>query len=220
MPSIESLFYQYWKLALAFLIGAILFYSQLSYWLSLYRKEVKPTYLSWLGWGILMGISLLAQVVAKGWTTKITGLLVSTIGCFIIGVSARFIFRHYKSDKKDWNYLYFGVLCMAVYFLSKDEWVTSAVAIVADAILAIPTVKNAVKQPEDEKTKAWILALTAWLLTLILVFYHFNWLHMLWPLYLIVFNSTMTTLTYIRPWWIQKKLRGGKKGDSSGSAEL
>jgi len=204
MSIIESLFSQYWQIALACIIGAILFYSQLSYWLSLYRKEVKPTYLSWLGWGILMGISLVAQVIARGWTTKITGLLVSTIGCFIIGLSARCIFRHYKSEKKDWNYLYFGVLCMAVYFFSKNEWVTSVVAIVADAILAIPTVRNAIKNPGEERSRAWILALSAWLLTLILVFYRFSWLHLLWPLYLIVFNGTMTSLTYIRPRFIKK----------------
>lgn len=188
-----------WELSIVLVIAGLVFYAQLTYLVSLYKRKVKPSYLSWLGWGILMGISLMAQLVSDGWTFKLISLSISTLGCFVIGLSARFVFGHYTSKPEDLKFIYAGLACILLYALMRDEWITTIIAITADAILAIPTIKNAFHRPNEEKTTAWIFAFSSWVLTFILVLNQFNWLHMLWPIYLIAFNISMVYLTYIRP---------------------
>lgn len=195
----NDFFEQYWELLIAIIISALILYAQITYWILLYRKKVKPAYLSWFGWAILMGISFAGQFLAQGWSIKIIALLLSTTGCIIIGISARFIFKQYSYEKKGMKFLYIGLACGLVYLLVKDEWLTTIIAILADLIVAIPTFKNASRNPMDEKSGTWIFTLPAWGLTLVLVLNNFMWLHMLWPLYLIAFNGLMIFLVYIKP---------------------
>ena len=190
---------QQWSFLTAIIISVLILFAQITYWISLYNRKVKPSYLSWVGWAIFMGISFIGQLLSKGWTIKMIALLISTIGCFIIGLSARFVFKYFSYKKEDMKFLYLGLVCILIYLLFKDVWLTTIIAIIADLLLAFPTIKSAYKKPMDEKSSAWILAFVSWGLTLILVLNNFFWLHMLWPLYLITFNGLMIILTYIRP---------------------
>jgi hypothetical protein len=179
-------------------------YAQGSYIYAIYKakksedkvdEEVKPAFLSWIGWSLLMGISFISQYISEGWSLKQITLLLATFGCFAVGISARFIFKRYSYEKKHNKFVLYGLGCSVIYWVTNDPWITTIIAIVADGILAIPVIQNAIKNPEQEKSKAWPIFLFTWILNIIMVRIDFSWLDMLWPMYLILFNSTMILLT-------------------------
>lgn len=172
--------------------------SPLSYLHKVSKKEVRPSILSWYGWSVLMGISIVSQIVSSGWSPDLITIVLSASGCGIIAFSARHIFGHYSINRKDAIYLYAGGCCVVVYLLFSDPWLTTSLAIAADLMLAIPTLKMAYKNPEDEKSYNWPLALLSWILTFSILLLQFSWINALWPVYLIAFNGTMTYFTFLR----------------------
>jgi len=178
--------------------GILTIASPLSYLYKVSKKEVRPSILSWYGWSALMGISIVSQIAADGWSSDLITIFLSASGCFIIAFCARHIFRHYSVSRKDRIYLYAGGSCVLIYILFSNPWLTTCLAIAADFMLAIPTLKIAYTSPEDEKSFNWPLALLSWLLTFAILLLQFSWINALWPVYLILFNGTMTYFTFIR----------------------
>lgn len=158
--------------------------------------KLKPAFLSWIGWGILMGISFISQYIDNGWSFKLVTLLVSACGCMVIGLCSRFIFKRYYYKPSHYYFVFGGVLCCLIYLFTNDVWITNIAAIAADLVLAIPTIKNAVANPQQEKSIAWPITLLTWLLNMIMVIVDFSWLHTLWPAYLFLLNGALTILTY------------------------
>lgn len=91
-------------------------------------------------------------------------------------------------------FLLVGLGCMGLYYLSSDAWVTTVFAILADAVLAIPTVAKAWREPASERSSAWTLGVVSSALALSICFGH-DMLYVLFPLYLLVFNGGMAWLT-------------------------
>ena len=187
------------EIIIGFFAAIIIIYAQITYLYAIYKNKIRPSYLSWLGWAILTGVSFVSQVISEGWSLKLIGLLISTIGCFLIALCAKVVFKHYSMKREDLKFLYLGLICIVVYVISKNPWLATVSAIIADLILAIPTFKNAYINPMEEQSIAWPLSLLSWTLTMTLVFMNFSWIHFLWPLYLILFCGVMTYLTYLRP---------------------
>jgi hypothetical protein len=178
--------------------GSLTIASPFSYLYQVAKKEVRPSILSWYGWSVLMGISIISQIVTEGWSSNLVTITLSAVGCFTIAFSARHIFGHFSLNKKDWSYIYSGAGCILFYFLFSNQWLTTLLAISADFILAIPTLKMAYSSPQNEKSYTWPLSLASWVTTFSVLLFNFNWIFSLWPIYLILFNGTMTFLTFFR----------------------
>jgi hypothetical protein len=178
------------------LAGVVIGSAQIIYLFNTVRKKITPSVLSWFGWACLMGTSLLSQVIAKGWQWSMTSILCSTAGCFAIAAVA-FWSRNYSFKKSDLKFLVVGLLCVGIYLLSNDPWVTTIFAVVADAALGIPTIRNAYKAPATERSPAWVLGVLSSTLALIICFHH-DWIYVLFPGYLFLFNGTMVWLTRVR----------------------
>jgi hypothetical protein len=181
---------------LGLLAGIIIGSAQVIYLVNTVMKKVRPSVLSWTGWAFLMGTSVVSQVVSKGWQWSMTGVLCSTVGCFAIGMTA-LATRNYSFERKDWQYVVWSALCVAVYLLSGDPWMTTIFAIGADGILAIPTVVKAWRDPLSERSLAWVLGVVSSTLALIICVGH-DWIYVLFPAYLFVFNGAMAFLTRLR----------------------
>ena len=181
---------------LGVLAGLVIGSAQLIYLLNGIKRKVTPSVLSWFGWACLMGTSLVAQVIGKGWQWSMTGILCSTVGCIVIAGAAWFS-GNYSFRKVDLSFLVVGLLCIAVYLLSSDPWVTTIFAIIADAVLGIPTIRKGFLQPETERSAAWILGVVSSTLALIICIHH-DWIYVLFPAYLFLFNGTMSVLTRMR----------------------
>jgi len=178
---------------LGLLAGIIIGSAQVIYLINTIMKKVRPSVLSWTGWAFLMGTSVVSQVVGKGWQWSMTSVLFSTVGCLAIGMTA-LATRNYSLERKDWQYVVWGALCVCIYLLSGNPWITTVFAICADGVLAVPTVVKAWRDPMSERSLAWVLGIVSSTLALIICVGH-DCLYVLFPAYLFVFNGAMAYLT-------------------------
>ena len=176
--------------------GIIIASAQVIYLINTVTRKVKPSVLSWIGWAFLMGTSIVAQVVGKGWQWSMTAVLCSTIGCLTIGVTA-LLMRNYALSPKDWRFVGWSAGCVALYWWSEDPWVTTVFAIAADAILAVPTVLKAWRDPLSERSAAWLLGIGSSTIALVICVGQ-DWIYVLFPGYLLLFNAVMAYLTRVR----------------------
>jgi hypothetical protein len=177
------------------LAGMVIGSAQLIYLYNTVKMKISPSVLSWIGWACLMGTSLVSQVIGKGWQWSMTGILCSTIGCFAIAVIA-FFSQNYSFKKSDLSFLVIGLLCIGVYLLSQNPWITTIFAVIADAALGIPTIRKAIKEPATEKTVSWIMGVISSTLALTICLHH-DPIYVLFPAYLFLFNGAMVYLTRI-----------------------
>jgi hypothetical protein len=180
------------------LSAAIISTAQLIYLVNTIRRKIRPSVLSWIGWSFLMGTSVVSQVAATGWQWSMTSVLSSALGCLIIGLAA-LLSGNYSLARGDWRFLGLGALCVGLYLLSGNAWMTTGFAIGADALLGIPTILKAVKEPELERSPAWLMGTCSASLALISCIGH-SWLYVLFPAYLFCFNGLMAWLTQLRPY--------------------
>jgi hypothetical protein len=178
---------------LGLLAGIIIGSAQVVYLINTLTKKVRPSILSWTGWAFLMGTSVLSQVVSKGWQWSMTAVLCSTVGCLTIGITA-LATRNYSLERKDWQYLVWSALCVGIYLLSGNPWMTTVFAILADAILGVPTVLKAWRDPVSERSWAWVMGFVSSTLALAICVGH-DWIYVLFPAYLLLFNGVMACLT-------------------------
>jgi hypothetical protein len=125
-----------------------------------------------------------------------TSVLSSAVGCLTIGLVA-LLSGNYSLTRGDWKFLGLGGLCVGVYLLSGNAWMTTGFAIGADALLGIPTILKAVREPALERSPAWVLGVASSTLALIICFGH-SWIYVLFPAYLFFFNGLMAWLTQLR----------------------
>ena len=178
------------------LSGIVIGTAQLIYLLNCLKKKITPSVLSWFGWACLMGTSVVSQVVSKGWQWSMTGIVCSTVGCLAIAGVA-FFSGNYSFKRIDLGFLLAGLGCVGIYLASDNPWITTVFAIVADALLGIPTIRKAIKEPALERSAAWILGVVSSTLALGICVHH-NVIYMLFPAYLWLFNGVMAGLTWGR----------------------
>ena len=169
--------------------------AQLIYLLNTWKKRVTPSVLSWLGWAFLMGTSLVAQTLSKGWQWSLASLGCSTVGCLLIALVA-WGRGNFSFHPKDLRFLALGLVCMVIYGCSDNPWMTTIFAIIADALLGIPTLRKAWREPKQERSSSWILGMVSSGLALSICFDH-SLIYALFPAYLFAFNGTMTCFTFL-----------------------
>lgn len=177
----------------AIIAGLFLAAAQTIYITQVIKKRITPSLLTWLGWSILVGVSLYAQLMEYGWNWALIGHLTSFLGCSAIFV-ASLLSGHYSIVKKDWIFLYSGFACIVLYAVFTDPWSTTIFSVTADAVLGMPTILKAVKNPKTEKTIGWNIALGCWTLT-VLTCWNKSALFFIFPVYCFIFNVTMSYLT-------------------------
>lgn len=173
--------------------GAFLATAQLIYIIQIIRKKITPSIITWLGWALLVGVSFIAQITQYGWNTVLIGHMFSGLGCGMIFLVS-LLSKHYSINSKDWYYLLLGIICMVLYVATRDPWLTTIFSILADAILGMPTILKAIKDPITEKNLGWNLALACWTLTIITGIKQ-DPIFLIFPIYCLIFNGIMTYLT-------------------------
>jgi hypothetical protein len=186
---------------LGLLAGIVISTAQVIYVLNCLRRKITPSVLSWFGWACLMGTSLVAQIMSKGWQWSMTGIASSAVGCLVIAgvawLSGNFSFR-----RIDLGFLVAGLACVGIYVVSDNPWLTTVFAIIADGLLGIPTIVKAYREPALERSAAWLLGVLSSTLALVICIHH-DLIYMLFPAYLWLFNGMMAVLT-----WGRRRARG------------
>lgn len=181
---------------ISFIAGILIIAAQGILIRDVYKEKMQPRLLSWLGWALLMGTSLVSQIASIGWQWSLTGLLLSTLGCFAIFFLS-LLMDNFQIRRSDWVFLSLGLLCLVIYLVSKDPWITTVFAILADFVAGIPTIQSGYTKPLTQKSTAWFFGFFSWSFSLLLCFGH-EILFALFPVYLFLYNGTMVYLTRIR----------------------
>jgi hypothetical protein len=143
-----------------------------------------------------MGTGVGSQIIEKGWDWSHTGVILAAVGCGMIAATA-LLKKNYLLEKRDWLYLLIGLLCLLIYMISKDAWITTIFAILADFVTGIPTLKKAYHNPQSERSVAWMFSLATWSISLIICFHH-GLIYALFPIYLFVYVLVFMYLIYWR----------------------
>lgn len=173
--------------------GSFLVLAQSIYIILVVRRKITPSLFTWLGWSVLVGVSLVSQWAELGWNWVLVGHLFSALGCSGIFIAAMAT-RNFQLLREDYIYLVLGAACIALYVVFTDPWITTIFAVTADLILGLPTIFKAIKNPKTEKSLGWNIAMVCWALTLYTCLDK-NLIYILFPLYCFLFNLTMTALT-------------------------
>ncbi len=136
----------------------------------------------------IAGILILAAqgiLIRDVYKEKMQPRLLSWLGC------------NFQIRRSDWVFLSLGLLCLVIYLVSKDPWITTVFAILADFVAGIPTIQSGYAKPLTQKSTAWFFGFFSWSVSLLLCFGH-EILFALFPVYLFLYNGTMVYLTMIR----------------------
>ncbi len=171
----------------------LLLASQVVYITNTAKKKIEPNVLSWVGWSMLMAASMLSQIVEEGWDVRHLGVCLSSLGCFLVVVTA-LLKRNFVLERNDWWFLALGMACFVVYLSTKDPILTTTFAILADFVLGVPTIKKAIYFPAKERSWAWRIGTISWGVHLLLG-WQTGWLPMIFPVYLFVWSVMMVLLT-------------------------
>lgn len=191
MPSLFSADLEY---IIGFAAGLLISFAQLMLIRDVYAGRMRARILSWIGWGLLIGIGCIAQWVDAGWEQSMIGMAASTIGCFVVSGVALFR-KHYAIARADYFYVVLGLICMGLYFTFKDPLLTIVFAVHADFIVGWPTIKAAYHHPISQRSVGWMIGGISWTLTLIICIGH-DWLYAIFPAYLWMYNWGMVLLSH------------------------
>ena len=166
--------------------------SQTSYIHSVAKKRVCPNILPWFSWGVIISSAWVSQFIEIGWEWSAIGVLLSGVGCLVIATLGLSL-KNYLIDKKDWYFLFVGIVCFILYLTSKNPWLTTIYAILADLLLAVPMIIKAYKFPKTEKTIAWYFSAISWTIATYISFFD-EIIFRIFPIYLLLFSVLMIIL--------------------------
>jgi hypothetical protein len=167
--------------------GILLASSGIPYLVGISKGTLRPRPLSWLGWFLIMAVSLFAQIYESGFNFLMSVVIGSCIECLIV-----FVICLTKKNKTilriDYLYLTLGLICLMVYVLSKNALITTVFSILADIFVSIPTLHNAFKDPRAESITCWEIGTVATGLSFGAALYSGTTLLKLYPTYLFTAN--------------------------------
>jgi hypothetical protein len=177
-----------------FVASVLSFSAQAIYIIDIHKGKVKPSVLSWFGWGLITGMGWL---VNKGeWNWSQFPLLGSAVGSMIIGLYSILI-GTFQIAKHDWYFLFASIICSCIYLFTRSAILTIFFGILSDILLSIPSFVKAYRFPKKEQSISWILGLISWSLTLFSNLSS-SFLELVFPVYFFVFNLLMVVLTFRR----------------------
>lgn len=179
------------QMLMATAVTVLLLAATATYVIPLVKGKLTPRPLSWIGWTMMMGISLFSQIAEKGWQWNLIGLSLSVAGCAAV---AALSVKHGIIEPWNWVCLILGGICVVIYLSTKNAWTTTLFAIAADFIVALPTYHNGYKNPAAEKSVAWRLGAAAYLINCIQCV-GYDWLYVAFPFYLLLMNTAMAFMT-------------------------
>jgi hypothetical protein len=112
--------------------------------------RLKAVVLSWFGWSMLMGISVVGPTAGRGnghGTGTCSGVALSATGCVLIGIAGVWSGNSFEGEKAMCFAYWRAWPAMGVFLLTSDPWITTVLAIIADLLVAIPMLERAFKDP-------------------------------------------------------------------------
>lgn len=173
------------------ILSAILtFVGIVPYFLGIYKKEIYPHNLSWLGWAFITFVGGVAML-ADGGSWSVVILFANCLSCVFI-----VLYSLYKKvgiwSTTVYDYVFFGLGILGVILWQTFSLPIIAIvcAVLADLSFGIPTIIKAYKNPKSETYLAWLACAISGLLSLFAV-KSLAASEFLYPLYLFIFDTTV-----------------------------
>lgn len=173
--------------------GIILACVAVPYSVGILKGTLSPRPLSWLGWFLIMSASLIAQILESGFDFLMSIVIGSCMSCLIV-----FFLSLSRKNRTilffDYIYLALGILCLVVFLVSKDAFITTVFSVLADLFVSIPTLHNVFINPKSESIIAWGVGSVATGLAFFSSFSNPSLLLKIFPTYLFCINMVTFVL--------------------------
>lgn len=180
-------------------VGLLLsIYGSLDYLIKTVKGEVKPNRVTWFLWAVIPFIAFAAELQK--------GVGIQSILTFIVGFNPIVIFTASFLNKKSyWQIGPLDIICgilsviaILLWLITKEANVAIILAIIADALAALPTVIKSFKYPETETPFPYFLFMTNALLVTLTIKSP-TLAHLGFPVYIFVLNITLFILIKFKP---------------------
>jgi hypothetical protein len=176
----------------AVIIGLI---GYIPYYRDIFRHKTKPHPFTWLGFGILNGITFVAQVVTGGgpgaWVTAIT--TVATLG--IAGLA--FIRGEKRINVFDWICFIGALLGIVLWKLTSNPFLAVLIVTAADLLAFAPTYRKGFLRPQEETITLYGVSVIKYGVSLFALSV-FNLTTAFFPIAIIIANVAMVLLLWMR----------------------
>jgi hypothetical protein len=165
------------------------------YVIGIIRKKVKPHPVTWGIWTILTTIAAVNQVSNQGGYSSLFFISTTVLVFTVFILSLRYGSKGVTLIDKICLTL---ALALLVYWLTLQETrISTLIAVIIDAIGAIPTVIKTWRHPATETYIQWMLAGIGGFLTIFTV-PRLDWALLIYPFYVVVMNATVVGVKYFR----------------------
>lgn len=170
------------------------FVAMVPYIVDVIRKKTKPNIVSWLTWTLLTGVGSVAVFTEAGFIASLLPLCatISTLSIVLLGFKYGFA-----------KYTKFDAICQASALVGLALWgifnspqVALISMIVIDAIAVMPTLRHAIKLPQEETWQTFAIAFFSAGLTLMSVS-SYSISRLAYPIYLTSANGIITSTIII-----------------------
>ncbi|MGE5555728.1 MAG: hypothetical protein ACM3UY_05625 [Methanocella sp.] len=179
--------------ALVFVAAAASFITAALYIRAMFRGAAKPNRVTWLMWSIAPFIGTAAAVYS--------GVTWAAVPVFMMGFSPFLIFiASFFTEKAYWKLGGFDYLCgglsalaLLLWVVTMDPDVSIMLAIVSDAIAAVPTLTKAYRMPQTEAIWPFLTGIFNSTVSLI-VAVTWSFAEVAFPIYLLALNLLLVAL--------------------------
>ncbi len=182
----------------ALLAGTTIAIGVIACWLyfrDIFRGTTKPHVFTWLTYGIIDSVVVVAQL-ARGAGVGSWALLFSLTVCFIIaGLSLRFGEKHIT--RSDWLCLIGAFVAIALWLVTNDPLNAVLIAVVINILGIVPTFRKSYVRPWEESLSMWSLDALKYTVS-IFALESFNLTTALFPAGIVLTNGALIAMLLLR----------------------
>ncbi|MBA3724167.1 MAG: hypothetical protein H0W89_04755 [Candidatus Levybacteria bacterium] len=161
----------------------------------IFRNKVKPHPVTWGVWTILTTIVAFNQVSNGGGYSSLFFISTALLVGFVFILSLRYGMG--GASKIDRLCLCLAILLLVYWLTVQETRISTLLVVTIDGIAAVPTILKTYQHPETESYNQWSLAGIAGFLTILSV-PRLDWVLLLYPVYVLIANSAIVIVKYIR----------------------
>ncbi len=170
----------------------------------MFKGKTKPNRVTACLWALQGAIAFTAGLSAGvTWAlVPVAAAFLSPFTVFVLSFSLKQ--AYWKLGLFDWICGSFAILALALWYITGNPSIAIALAIIADLLAALPTIKKSWTHPRTETGIAYICPVFGYSMAF-LVMETYSFAEMAFPLYNIVICSSIAALIYTGPWRERKQ---------------
>ncbi len=183
-----------WHAVVGIIAGIIQIASVFPYVRSMIKGTTRPNIISFVLWTTLQIIAIAAQFSA-GASWSIIILITTTFNTALILVVALSGYGYRKYGALDYTCFALAIIAIGLWQITKQPLVALILAVLADLISTIPTIAKTYREPYSENVLGWAMIAVAAILAAVSTT-KFDIANLIYPIYLIFANTTITALAF------------------------